>query len=162
LAAKEEVVILNNTNNGSSIGRWISILHRHGQSYIGRMLEPYNIGSGQYIFLLILFRNDGISQGELSARLKIDKATTAKAIKKLAAAGYVKREVDAIDKRAYQVFLTPQAMAVRPIVQDAINSWEKTLTANLSENETVLLKQLLDKIAQNACRIKTEVNQDFT
>ena len=145
---------LENKNTESSIGRWISILYRYGQSYISKQLESYNIGSGQYIFLIILFRNDGISQEKLSEHLKIDKATTAKAIKKLAAEGYIKREIDSLDKRAYKVFLTPKALAIKPIVQDAIKSWEELLTSGLSENEIVLIKQLLDKMAKNAHQIK--------
>ena len=106
-------------DNQSSIGRPISILYRYGQSYTSKKLEAYNIGSGQYIFLLALYRNDGISQEELSAYLKIDKATTAKAVKKLIEAGYIRRDIDSSDKRAYKVFLTAKARDVIPVIQAA-------------------------------------------
>lgn len=145
------MAILKNKNNESSIGRWISILYRYGQSYLSRKLESYNIGSGQYIFLLILYRNDGISQEELSAHLKIDKATTAKALKKLVTEGYIKREIDSFDKRAYKVFLTPKALAIKPIVHEVMLSWENSLTCDLAEDEIILLRRLLEKMAQNAC-----------
>ena len=138
----------------SSIGRQISILHRYGQSYISKKLETYNIGSGQYIFLLALYRNDGISQEELSTYLKIDKATTAKAVKKLITAGYIRRDIDVSDKRAYKVFMTAKAMDVIPVVQEVIKSWENTVSGGLTEEEKRLTEELLHKMAQNAYQFR--------
>lgn len=138
----------------SSIGRWISILYRYRQNYLSKRLDPFNIGSGQYFFLLVLSKNNGISQEGLSDFLKIDKATTAKAIKKLEDEGYVAREVDAADKRAYQVYLTQKGWEVLPLIEKYINDWEKLVTIGFTENESQLLEGLLEKMAQNACQIK--------
>ena len=74
-------------NHSAPLRSWLSILYRYGRSHISKVLEPYNIGSGQYIFLMVLLKNNGISQEELSDYLKIDKATTAKAVRKLEQAG---------------------------------------------------------------------------
>lgn len=141
-------------DNQSSIGRQISILYRYGQSYISKKLEAYNIGSGQYIFLAALHRKDGISQEELSASLKIDKATTAKAVKKLIESGYIRRDIDSSDKRAYKVFLTAKAMAVIPAVQKAVKEWENMVCSGLADKEKRLIEELLHKMAQNVCQIK--------
>lgn len=138
----------------SSIGRWISILHRYRQNYLSKRLEPFNIGSGQYLFLLVLSKNNGISQEGLSNYLKIDKATTAKAIKKLAKDGYVTRAVDTTDKRAYQVYLTQKGWELLPLIEKYIYDWEKLVTVGFTENESQLLEVLLEKMAQNACQIK--------
>lgn len=140
--------------SGSSIGRWISILYRYRLNFLGKRLEPYNIGSGQHFFLRILFEKDGINQEELSDFLKIGKATTAKAIKKLEKEGYVVRKVDAMDKRAYQVFLTNKALTVKPIIDKVVKDWEELVTEGLLLPEKVLVEELLGKMAQNACRIK--------
>ncbi|HWJ03616.1 MAG TPA: MarR family transcriptional regulator, partial [Verrucomicrobiae bacterium] len=88
------------TNSEGSIRRDISTLYRYGQAYIAKRIGALDIGSGQYIFLMTLFRKGGISQEELSCYLRIDKGTTAKAIKKLEDGGYIKRETDLKDKRA--------------------------------------------------------------
>ena len=146
-------------DNQSSIGRQISILYRYGQSYISKKLETYNIGSGQYIFLSALYRNDGISQEELSAYLKIDKATTAKAVKKLIKDGYIRRDIDTSDKRAYKVFLTAKAIAVIPIVQEAAKNWENKVSSGLTEEEKRLIEELLHQMAQNACQIKVNLEE---
>lgn len=142
------------SSNESSIGRWISILYRYRQNYIGKKLEPYHIGSGQFFFLIVLSKNNGISQEELSDHLKIDKATTAKAIQKLEDEGYVDRIIDAKDKRAYQVYLTDKALKVIPIINEAVKDWERMITTGLSENESVIIEQILSKMAQNAWQIR--------
>lgn len=133
-----------------TIGKWISILYRYGQNYISKRLEPYNIGSGQYIFLMHLYKNDGISQENLSDKLKMDKATTAKALKKLEEEGYINREIDCSDKRAYQIFITPKALEIRQIIHATIKSWEEILSRGLSKEETDMVNNILKKMAENA------------
>jgi DNA-binding MarR family transcriptional regulator len=143
------------SENESSLGRWISILYRYRQNFLNKRLDPYSIGSGQHLFLLVLARNDGINQEELSDHVKIDKATTAKAVKKLEDAGYVERVVDRADKRAYQVFLTPKAWEIIPVIQAAVREWEVLLTRGLPENESVMAEEILEKMAHNACQLKS-------
>jgi DNA-binding MarR family transcriptional regulator len=133
-----------------SINRWISILYRYGQSHISKQLEFYNIGSGQYIFLIALYKKDGISQEEISDHLKIDKATTAKSIERLEKEGYVKRDIDSKDKRAYKVFLTQKAFDVRPIICSVLKKWSAVLSEGLTEDEKSIALNLLGRMAKNA------------
>lgn len=142
------------SSNSSSIGRWISILYRYRQNYIGKKLEPYHIGSGQFFYLIVLSKNNGISQEELSDYLKIDKATTAKSIQKLKDEGYVDRVIDVKDKRAYQVYLTDKALKVIPVINDTVEEWEKMITSGLPKSENSVIEELLSKMAQNACQTK--------
>lgn len=148
-------------SSGSSIGRWISILYRYRLNYLGKRLESYNIGSGQHFFLKVLSKKDGINQEELSDFLKIDKATTAKAVKKLEEEGYVVRNVDVMDKRAYRVFLTNKALNVIPVIDEAVKDWEEFIAEGLSLHDMVLVEELLGKMAQNACRIKDKEGSKF-
>jgi DNA-binding MarR family transcriptional regulator len=143
-------------NNEGSIIRYISILYRYGQSYITKRLGALNIGSGQYVFLMALYRKGGISQEELSSYLKIDKGTTAKAIRKLEDEGYLVRNIDLRDKRAYRIFLTPKALNVIPTIQGATKDWENIITSGLSEEESLWVERILQKMAQNAYYIKME------
>lgn len=133
-----------------SIARWISVLYRYGQSYINKKLEPYNIGSGQYIFLFALYEHDGVSQEELSDHLRIDKTTTAKAIKRLEEEGYVTRSIDSNDKRAYKVFVTQKALDIKTVAQNAHRDWRDILSSGLSEEDKDIVVQLFEKMAENA------------
>ncbi|MHB1376733.1 MAG: MarR family winged helix-turn-helix transcriptional regulator [Candidatus Humimicrobiaceae bacterium] len=138
-----------NTQN-RSINRWISILYRYGQSHIGKQVEQFNIGSGQYVFLLALYKKDGISQEEISGHLKIDKATTAKAIKKLEKEGYVKRDINSEDRRAFKVFLTQKAFDIKPEIHKILRNWADVLSEGFSEDEKKSVSELLGRMAKNA------------
>lgn len=137
-----------------TIGKWISILYRYGQNYVGKKLERYNIGSGQYIILLTLFRNGGINQEDLSDYLKINKGCIAKSIKKLEDEGYIERSINLDDRRAYKVFLTQKGMDIIPSVQEALRSWEDIIISDLSDNEKQMIENLLSKMAEKAHKIK--------
>ena len=65
------------------IAKYISQLYRKSFIFINREVDKYDIKSGQLMFLLDLYTKDGKNQEEISARLKIDKGTTARALKKL-------------------------------------------------------------------------------
>ena len=136
--------------NDRSINRWVSILYRYGQSHISKQVDSYNIGSGQYVFLLALYKKDGISQEEISDHLKIDKATTAKAIKKLEKEGYIKRNIDSKDKRAYKVFLTKKALNIKPEIHSILRNWADVISEGFSEDEKKLVSELLRRMANNA------------
>lgn len=133
----------------NSPGKFISVLHRYSQRYITKELEKLNIGSGQYIFLLCLYKKDGVSQECLSEALGIDKGTTARAISHLVKEGYLTREVDPEDRRLYRVFLTEQAISVKPQLRAVLLEWRDILLKGFSETEKDTALEILDKMAAN-------------
>ena len=138
------------TNNScQSVGKYISIIHRTGSSFLSKEFNKFNIGSGQYMYLIHLYKNDGLSQEELTEILNIDKGTTAKSIKKLEAEGFVMRVKDKNDKRINRVYLTPKALEIKDEFLSSINAWENTLTSNLSYAEKEQALTLLKKITYN-------------
>ena len=138
------------TNNScQSIGKYISIIHRTGSSFLSKEFSKFNIGSGQYMYLIHLYKNDGLSQEELTEILNIDKGTTAKSIKKLETEGFVMRVKDKNDKRINRVYLTPKALEIKDEFLSSINAWENTLTSNLSYAEKEQALTLLKKITYN-------------
>lgn len=136
--------------NENSLGKWISVLHRCRKSYFNRQLEPYGISGGQFIILLALSRHDGLRQEAISDHLKIDKTIAAKSIKKLESNGYLTKEKDQSDGRAYNVFLTQKAIDIIPSIKKTEKYWEEGVTSGLTEEECQLVEKLLHKMADNA------------
>ncbi|HEY8888983.1 MAG TPA: MarR family transcriptional regulator [Clostridium sp.] len=143
--------------NKNSLGRWISLLHRHSHVYVGRQLKQYNISKGQYTYLNALYKKDGISQEQLSDYLKIDKGTTAKALKKLEDDNYIIRKIDVKDKRAYNVYLTEKALEIKPMVRKALMDWADILFSGFSEEEKKTSLALLERMGDNATNINNDV-----
>ena len=122
--------------------------------HIGNELKPYNIGSGQFNFLMALYYKDGINQETLAQSLKLDKATTARAITKLIKEGYVTRQKNDLDLRAYKIFLTKKAKKMEPIIKKILSRWTKTLLSGFTEDERKLLLDFLKRTVQNATFVK--------
>lgn len=134
----------------SSIGRHISLLYRSGQIFAGERLRRHGVGKGQYIFLNALYRKDGINQEALSDDLKMDKGTTAKALKKLEAEGYLQRNVSTEDKRSYRIHLTEKAWALEPEIRSVLLEWRDILTEGFTEAEKDTFHTLLERMGRNA------------
>lgn len=138
------------TDSSKLIGKNISILHRCSQIYVVKKLKKYNIGSGQYPFLIMLLKEDGISQEKLSDILHIDKGTTARAIKKLENQGYVSRKIDKDDKRGYKVYITKKTEEIKITLFKSLSTWREILLNDFNEDEKVKVIKILDKMTGNA------------
>lgn len=130
-------------------GKYISMLYRQGSSFLSKKYNKFGIGSGQYMFMIHLYNNDGITQDELSENLLIDKGTTAKAIKKLEEANLVYRVKDEKDRRANRIYLTNTALNIKEEFITILYQWENQLTKGLSEDEVQAGLELLRKISNN-------------
>jgi len=131
-------------------GRWISLLYRYGLMFVTRELEPYNIGKGQFMFLLALYQRDGVLQEEVAALFNIDKGTTARAISKLEKTGYVIRKPNPQDLRSNHVFLTRQAKDFKPRLYAILQRWTDILSSGMTAEEAEKALDLLTKMARNA------------
>ena len=131
------------------IGRYISLIHRKGKCFITKEMSKYGIGSGQIMFLIQLYRKDGISQEELSENLHIDKGTTCRAIKKLEEQGLLTRVKDEKDKRAYKLYLTEKSKDMEKSIKNILHQWENHISKDISEEEIEILINILKKICIN-------------
>lgn len=144
--------------DNKSIGKYISILYRYQQGFMAKELKEYNLGTGQYIFLLTLLKKDGISQEELSKSSYIDKGTTARAIAKLEQEGYVLRKKDEEDKRTNRIYLTEKALEFEPVLFEILRKWVGILSSDLSKEEEAVAIKLLENMGESAAKYMKENN----
>lgn len=114
-------------------------------------LKQFGIGSGQIMFLLELYYSDGVRQEDLSTLLNIDRANTTRAVTKLEEEGYAVRKLDEEDGRAYRIYLTPKAQAVKGELFALLGDWEDKLMAALTTAEQEVFIELLKKVGQSVC-----------
>jgi MarR family transcriptional regulator, organic hydroperoxide resistance regulator len=77
------------------------------------ILEPMGLTHPQYLVMLALWESEPLSVRELASMLQLDPGTLSPLLKRLEAAGLVRRERDARDERALAVELTPRGRALR-------------------------------------------------
>ena len=138
-----------------SITKLTNMIYRCSQSHTNEVLKELQLGSGTYPFLLMLNENEGINQNRISKELNVDKAMSARTVKQLTALGYIKKEVDREDSRAYNLFLTDKAKAVIPKLKEELRVWNESITECLSEEEKSSLMELLSKVLEHAKACRT-------
>lgn len=109
----------------------------------------HGISAGQWAFLRQLWREDGISQSELSRRLALRDATTAVTLRGMEAAGLVRRRVNRCDRRETLVFLTPRARSLKIILLPIAADVQLLATRDFSNEEVEALRRLLVRVIQN-------------
>jgi DNA-binding MarR family transcriptional regulator len=77
------------------------------------LLDPYGLTYPQYIALMTLWEEDGRTVKALGARLGLDSGTLSPLLKRLEAAGYIRRARDRKDERQVLVTLTDKGHAMK-------------------------------------------------
>lgn len=131
------------------LGKDVSFIYRYSQMYYDHMLKDYGLGSGQYIYLVNLFSHNGINQRDLSNIVKMDKTTTTRAVAKLIEQGYVTKQTNETDKRAYNLYTTPKAEAMKDILMNIMAGWNNIMLSSLDDEEIKTLIRLMDKVSQS-------------
>lgn len=134
-------------------GLWISVLSRSARTYFQRELIPWSIGPGQQAYLLALQPGEKVQQDELSGRLKIDKANVTRAVKGLIALGYLKRERNNDDRRAWMVSFTGKGLEARMAVVEISSRWLDMLSSAVTPDEWRDTEEKLEKIAVMAWNV---------
>jgi DNA-binding MarR family transcriptional regulator len=129
----------------------IANIYRSHLAYMAKELEEYGIGSGQFDFLMVLYRKDGISQENLAKILKVSKATSTRAIQSLEKEGYVYRQRDENDLRAYRVYLTEKGREMRDIILEKLIYFLDTLLSDFTPEEKEIFRLLVKKAAFKLC-----------
>ena len=123
----------------------IAHIYRSHLAYMAKELEAYRIGSGQFDFLMVLYHRDGISQETLAKILKVSKATSTRAIQNLEKEGYVYRQRDENDLRAYRVYLTEKGKEMRDVILEKLISFVDTLLSDFTPEEKEIFRLLIHK-----------------
>ena len=79
----------------------------------GPLLEPLGITYPQYLVLLVLWEDDGLSVRQLGERLMLDSATLTPLLKRLEQQEIVTRRRDQEDERVVRIHLTEAGRALR-------------------------------------------------
>jgi len=140
--------------NEESIGRLVASLYRIGLDYTVKQFEQHEIGRGQFIFLIELFAQDGISQEKLASSSRCDKVTVTRAMQQLERHGYVERKRSTYDGRVNLVYLTDKAHSFKPTLFSILSNWTDILVQGLSSEERKLVINLLSRLVENATAYK--------
>jgi MarR family transcriptional regulator, organic hydroperoxide resistance regulator len=86
--------------------------HAFGRAY-RNLLGRYELTYPQYLVLMVLWEEDGLTVKEIGERLFLDSGTLTPLLKRLEASGRVRRARDRPDERQVSIFLTEAGEGLR-------------------------------------------------
>ena len=113
------------------------------------LLKPHGFTMAQGWALVILSRDNGLSQSELADRLEIAKVTTSKLIDRLEVRGYVERRPNPEDRRSNLIFATPAADGVVKVMSKVIIQVDTAANDGVSQSDLDVTRATLMKMHQN-------------
>lgn len=129
--------------------REVGMLSRCIQSISDIKFREIHLQRGQFTFLTRICENQGINLVDLSNLLKVDKATTTKAVQKLIAENYVTRRREDGDQRMWHLFPTVKASEIYPYIIEEENGNIANCFQGFTETEQDSILQLVRRMREN-------------
>ncbi len=140
-----------------SIGYLARLIFRSFSRLREQHTRKYGISSGQWTFLRQLWREDGISQRELSRRIAMRDATTAVSLRTLERAGLVRRDINRRDRREILVHLTPRGRSLEKQLMPVTAEIHARATRDMSDAEVDTLGRLMLHVIANLASADPEL-----
>jgi MarR family transcriptional regulator, lower aerobic nicotinate degradation pathway regulator len=129
------------------IGFLLAMAKGGAETIVASALEELGIFPRQYGLMLVLATEGPLSQGELAEWVRTDRTTMVALVDGLEERGYVRRERNPADRRAYHLQLTGQGKRAITRGKTLMRRAEKQLLSALTERERSQLIELLGKVA---------------
>lgn len=113
------------------------------------LLEALGLYRGQPPMLHALWEKEGLTHGELAARLHIQPSTVTKMIQRMERAGFVECRPDPDDQRVSRVYLTAAGRAIQAEVKQVWRTMEDETFAAFTPEERMLLRRFLLHMREN-------------
>src|SRR3954466_14641300 len=110
------------------------------------VLSRHGVRVGQNLVLEVLWEADGLTPGELAARMHVTTPTVVNTATRMEAAGLVTRRRDPADGRLVRLHLTDKARTARDPIEEARRTLAAHAMATLTEEERLHLRSALEKI----------------
>jgi DNA-binding MarR family transcriptional regulator len=132
------------------LGAVLAWAAQNAQEVADRALEPLGL-TVKHFGVLTFLRHEAesdrrLSQQAVGARLRIDRTTMVSLIDELERAGYVERERNPGDRRAYVLMLTAAGKKAQTRAEQAVDVQALEFFGRLSESERQELHQLLTRL----------------
>jgi DNA-binding MarR family transcriptional regulator len=134
---------------GRSIGSLLRACNRAFTRALEARIHPHGILVGQWFFLRELWREDGLTQADLSARVGMKAPTTLVAIRRMVEEGLVARKPDAHDGRKIRICLTDKGRRTRDILLPVARDVNFEATQGFSKEEILMLQSFFDRMRSN-------------
>ncbi len=112
-------------------------------------VRPLGLGVAHLPVLVCLAEDGPLTQTEIARRVHVEQPTAALLLQRMAKAGLIDRSPDPHDGRATLVTLSDHARGLLPDALALLTAANEAATADLSDAEVVVLRDLLGRVLVN-------------
>ncbi len=120
---------------------------------LAQELKPLGLAPAQFVVLMQLWERDGLTQGELVARLNVEQATMANTLNRMERDGFVERRQHPRDSRAQTLHMTEKASGMREAAMRTARRVNEAVVGDLSDEERATLIHLMQRVIQTIARV---------
>lgn len=132
-----------------SLGFLVGQLAKRMTAEFNSLLAEHGLTTTQWGVLACLWREDGLTQNEVSRRTGVDAATLTEMLKRMAARGLVRRERDPDNNRYQRVYLTSHDTDLRDAIADLAAGVNDHALTGFSATDRARLTTLLRRALAN-------------
>jgi MarR family transcriptional regulator, transcriptional regulator for hemolysin len=140
---------LTDTPHPFALGREIYEVSRTIRRNFDRRARSMGFTQAQWTVLLHLDKNEGISQSGLADIVEMQPISLARILDRMESAGLIERRPDPDDRRAIQLFLTPQAGPILKILHKLADEVRAIAYKGLDEDEIARTVAFLQRVRMN-------------
>lgn len=127
--------------------RWMSVADRYTKMYLDRHLAPLGLNSSQFMFVIRVCQNPGMTQDQFLASFNVHPSNITRALASLEKAGLLRREQNEKDKRTWQLYPTEQAKQIYPQVISLCEEWQASLLEAIPPEAAAQFEENLKRMA---------------
>ena len=129
-----------------SVGFLLAKAHQRFYAFFRQELADYQLTPPQFALLAFLWKQEGLSQVELSEKTEVDRTTLGGLIDRLEKSGLVERYPNPVDRRAHLIQLTVKGRSLEEELGRIALRVRGRYTAALGPGEYDKLCELLEKL----------------
>lgn len=131
----------------------IGYLFRYGYRAFARAisieLQPFEVSSGQWSVLRVLWESEGLSQVELADCMRVEKASLTGVLDVMEKRDLISRTRNPEDRRKVNIHLTPRARALKDKLLPYRARINRKATRGMTTDEVETLRRLLTQVINN-------------
>jgi len=132
-----------------SLGFLIVDVSRLLRREFNRRVQHLGLTEAQWRTLSYLMKAEGANQAQLAEVLEIQPITLGRILDRLVTAGLVQRRPSPTDRRAMQIYLTPEAQPLMAILREAGEATRAAALATVPEPQQEELRLALERMRGN-------------
>lgn len=144
------------------LSRKLNHLGRAYLSQLAKQLGPIGVSRYYYALTYICHHDGRLTQKALANELGKDKSLVVNIVDTLTEQGFVYRQTNPADRREHLLKITEKGKKAAPHILEAFETLNKSITANISDEEMEIFNIVLKKMEANMEQFApTEINPEI-